>query len=136
MNTYSKKSLEELNTCDVRLQNIFKAILPFRDHVIIQGHRTKEQHLDMIKKGATRVTYDKTMHRFNPSKAIDVSPYPIPLNWGSKSTLELVKFYNFASIVLFEAYKQGVNIRWGGDWDSDGDYSDQKFNDLVHFELR
>jgi peptidoglycan LD-endopeptidase CwlK len=29
----------------------------------------------------------------------------------------------------------GIEIRWGGDWDGDGDLSDHKFNDLPHFEL-
>jgi hypothetical protein len=27
------------------------------------------------------------------------------------------------------------DIRWGGDWDRDNDFSDQKLNDLCHFEL-
>ena len=30
----------------------------------------------------------------------------------------------------------GVNIRWGGDWDSDGDINDNKFDDLVHVEIK
>ena len=29
----------------------------------------------------------------------------------------------------------GVEIRWGGDWDSDTQVKDNKFDDLVHFEL-
>ncbi len=28
-----------------------------------------------------------------------------------------------------------IEIRWGGDWDRDGDTTDQTFNDLVHWEL-
>jgi len=33
------------------------------------------------------------------------------------------------------ASQMGIKIRWGGDWDSDGSVCDNKFNDLVHFEL-
>ena len=28
----------------------------------------------------------------------------------------------------------GIKIRWGGDWDSDTQVNDNKFDDLVHFE--
>ena len=27
------------------------------------------------------------------------------------------------------------NVRWGGDWNMDNNFKDQKFNDLPHFEL-
>ena len=30
----------------------------------------------------------------------------------------------------------GVKIRWGGDWDSDGEIKDNNFDDLVHVEIR
>jgi len=29
-----------------------------------------------------------------------------------------------------------VNIRWGGDWDSDGEVADNSFDDLVHVEIK
>jgi len=29
-----------------------------------------------------------------------------------------------------------VSVRWGGDWDSDGEIADNSFDDLVHVELR
>lgn len=31
--------------------------------------------------------------------------------------------------------QEGVELRWGGDWDRDQDQSDQRWNDLVHVEL-
>jgi peptidoglycan L-alanyl-D-glutamate endopeptidase CwlK len=30
----------------------------------------------------------------------------------------------------------GIKIRWGGDWDSDGDINDNRFDDLVHVEIK
>ena len=48
---------------------------------------------------------------------------------------ERAKFYELAAIVKYEAKKLNVNVRWGGDWDGDGDYTDQTFDDLVHFEF-
>ena len=29
-----------------------------------------------------------------------------------------------------------IEIRWGGDWDGDNEFTDQSFDDLVHFETR
>ena len=29
-----------------------------------------------------------------------------------------------------------VNVRWGGDWDSDGETKDNRFDDLVHVEIK
>jgi peptidoglycan L-alanyl-D-glutamate endopeptidase CwlK len=34
------------------------------------------------------------------------------------------------------ASQMGLKIRWGGDWDMDTQTKDNKFDDLVHFELR
>ena len=34
------------------------------------------------------------------------------------------------------AKQMGINIRFGGDWDSDGDTKDNNFDDLVHVELK
>ena len=33
------------------------------------------------------------------------------------------------------AKELNITIRWGGDWDMDGDTTDQTFNDLCHWEL-
>jgi len=30
----------------------------------------------------------------------------------------------------------GFKIRWGGDWDMDTHTKDNKFDDLVHFEMK
>ena len=34
------------------------------------------------------------------------------------------------------AKQLNVPVRWGGDWDSDGDIKDNGFDDLVHIEIR
>jgi peptidoglycan LD-endopeptidase CwlK len=33
------------------------------------------------------------------------------------------------------AKELGIKVRWGNDWDMDGDLNDQKFIDSPHFEL-
>lgn len=132
---YSNRSLERLRTCDERIQNIFEELIKYHDITIIQGHRTEEQHNDYLARGATKVPYSKTKHRHKPSLAIDAAPWPIPKNWGDRDWKERVKFYELGRLVLVEAKRQNVKIRWGGDWDGDGNYNDQSFDDLVHFEI-
>lgn len=135
MPKFGKTSTARLDTCDSRLRLIFNEIIEHYDCTIIQGYRTPDQHAQYLKEGRTRVPYERSMHRFKPSLAVDAAPWPIPEKWGEKWE-DRVKFYELAALARFIATKHGIKIRWGGDWDSDYDYKDQTFNDLVHFEIR
>jgi len=123
---FSQRSLDHLKTCDERLQRLFEKIVMYFDCTIIEGHRTHERQLELFQNKATRTMNSK--HLATPSKAVDVAPYPI--DWEN-----LKRFYHFAGFVRAFALNYRIPIRWGGDWDSDNDLDDQKFNDLVHFEL-
>ena len=79
--------------------------------------------------GRSKVKYPNGRHNAKPSKAGDVCPYPV--DWD-----DLARFRYFAGFVLGVASQMGINIRWGGDWDSDTFTKDNKFNDLPHFELK
>jgi len=135
MPRFSTNSKRELATCHPILQDIFNEIILHYDCTIIQGHRTGELHKQYLKEGKTRVAYDKSKHRHTPSQAVDVSPYPIPDRWGVANKKEYARFHLFAGKVLGIAEAYGYKIRWGGDWDGDGETSDQTFDDLVHYEI-
>ena len=34
------------------------------------------------------------------------------------------------------ALQLNVPVRWGGDWDGDGEIKDNSFDDLVHIEIK
>jgi len=59
---------------------------------------------------------------------VDVAPYPI--QWKDRE-----RFHYMGGIVRGVASQMGVKVRWGGDWDSDGEIKDNNFDDLVHIEL-
>ena len=40
---YSQKSENQLSTCSVKLQSVFREVLKTYDHSIIIGHRTEEE---------------------------------------------------------------------------------------------
>ena len=65
--------------------------------------------------------------------AVDVVPYfksKPNIRWNDKN-----KFYEFAGFVQGIASQLDIDIRWGGNWDSDDELNDQTFFDLPHFEL-
>lgn len=128
MAKYSKNSLKELGTCDIRIQNIFHKVIKVWDCTILEGHRTKEQQEKAYKTGRSQVQYPNSKHNIFPSIAIDVAPYPIDWN-------DWKRFYHFAGIVIGIAHQMGIKLRWGGNWDSDFSLKDNNFNDLVHFEI-
>ena len=134
MHSFSKTSKNRLAQCHKDLQFIFNEVIKDIDCSILTGHRVKVVQDDayLLKKSKLKFPFSK--HNKTPSLAVDAAPYPI--DWD-----DLRRFYFFAGYVMriatesFRAGKTSHVVRWGGDWDGDYDLKDQKFNDLVHFEL-
>lgn len=133
MPKFSSSSSGKLNTCRESLQRLFEEVVKKHDCIILEGHRNEEKQYKLYKAGKSKVRASK--HNHLPSRAVDVSPYPIPDKWGEKDFKEKAKFYYFAGIVMGTAEQLGINIRWGGNWDGDDSFNDQVFDDLVHFEI-
>jgi peptidoglycan L-alanyl-D-glutamate endopeptidase CwlK len=127
---YSASSAEKLGTCDPRLQRVFLRAADFWDITIMEGHRSVERQKALFRTGASKIdgVRRKGNHNYSPSRAVDAAP--LPLDWRDTQ-----RFYQFGWAIVGLARSMGVMLRWGGDWDSDGDTSDQVFNDLVHFEV-
>ena len=128
MPAFSKKSCSKLATCDPRLQRVFEAVVREFDCTIIEGHRDQERQDRMVEEGKSQVRWPDGKHNTVPSMAVDVTPYPIAWDDRERQTL-------FAGYVLATAKASGVELRWGGDWDRDTEVRDNRFDDLVHFEL-
>lgn len=133
MPRFSKKSSDKLATCALNLQKLFNEVVKEYDCTILEGHRSSSRQYQLYNEGKSKVTISS--HNHNPSRAVDVTPYPIPKDWGENDFKEKAKFYYFAGYVKGVAKKMGVHIRWGGDWDKDHEFNDQTFDDLVHFEI-
>ena len=123
---YSDASESALLSCDQRLQRVFWAAADYWDIKILEGYRTPEKQKELVAAKASRTLRSK--HNLSPSRAVDAAPYPI--DWD-----DIERFYQFGWGIVGLASSMGIKLRWGGDWDSDGDTKDQKFNDLVHFEV-
>ena len=129
MAKFGRSSRERLATCDERLQKVFNEVIKYVDCSIIEGHRSGERQNKLYEEGKTKVKYPHGRHNANPSRAVDVVPYPIDRD-------DRERFHLFAGFVLGIAQSMEINIRWGGDWDSDGEIKDNGFDDLVHIEIR
>ena len=125
MPRYGKVSRKRLKGVNTKLVNVLNELIKIMDVTIIEGLRTKERQEELLKRGATNVKYSKHME----GKAVDVAPYPV--NWDDRE-----RFHYMGGMVRGIGQQLGTKIRWGGDWDSDGEIKDNNFDDLVHIELK
>ena len=127
MPRYRDTSLTRLNTCCVELQNTMRKVIQIVDNSILQGERGEDEQNHYFKTGRSKLRYPQSKHNSSPSLAVDAAPWPI--DWDNRQA-----FYYFGGVVVAVGWSLGYEIRWGGDWDQDNDFHDQKFMDLVHFE--
>lgn len=134
MPMFSQASFSKLSTCHPDLQTVFFEVIRSFDCTILEGFRDQEDQDKAFMEGKSQLKWPHGKHNSQPSMAVDVAPYPV--EWQN-----VKRFCWFAGYVLGIAQKlkdEGKIIhalRWGGDWNHDFDINDNKFNDLVHFEI-
>ena len=128
MFSYGETSLKRLSECDQDLQDIMFEAIDMMDLTILQGHRPKVEQDEYFALGTSEVQWPHSKHNSRPSKAVDVAPYPV--EWADRE-----RMHYMAGMIKGIADQKGIAIRWGGDWDMDGEVKDNSFDDLVHFEL-
>tara|TARA_R110000824_G_scaffold9859_10_gene43689 strand:- start:20569 stop:20961 length:393 start_codon:yes stop_codon:yes gene_type:complete len=128
MAKFGKTSKERLATCDKKLQKVFNEVIKYIDCSILEGHRNEERQDKLFDEGKTKVKYPRGRHNSYPSRAVDVTPYPVDWNDRERQTL-------FAGFVIGIARSMDIRLRWGGDWDMDFKVMDNRFDDFPHFEI-
>jgi len=129
MAKFGRRSKENLATCDKKLQDVLNEVIKHVDCSVIEGHRSGERQNKLFNEGKTKVKYPNGRHNANPSRAVDVVPYPV--DWNDRE-----RFHLFAGFVLGIAQSMGIKLRWGGDWNMNFEVDDNKFDDFPHFELK
>lgn len=128
MPSFSDESLEKLKTCDALLRVVFNEVIKHFDCIVLCGFRNQTDQDAAFASGASKLRWPLGEHNKIPSKAVDVVPYPI--DWNDTDRMRF-----FAGFVLGIATTMQIKLRWGGDWDCDTKTKDNKFQDLLHFEL-
>ena len=139
MPAFSPKSLAFLANANDDLVRVFTEAIKHVDFSILGSIRTVEQQRENVAKGLSKTMDSK--HLPGPdgkARACDVAPYP--QRWDDKvdakmTTWEVDQVY-FAGFVMGVAAMLGVDLRYGGDWNSDEALIGSGFRDLDHFELK
>jgi hypothetical protein len=145
MRQFGNKSKTQMSTLHPELRRLLEHVLQVMDITVTEGHRGEAAQNEAQRTGKSKLRFPDGAHNSFPSNAVDIAPWPIPDNWGDpgpdklytlEELRERAKFYYLAGIAQGIAYELGIPLRWGGDWNMDNQFKDQKFDDLVHFELR
>ena len=147
----SKLSLGRLEGVNPDLVKVVQRAIEItpQDFMVVEGVRSKEQCYINYGKGRTaaqciakgvpakyaqpklaEVTWltNPLSSKHVTGKAVDLVPYPV--DWNDVS-----KFDQIAKAMFAAAKELGVPIRWGADWDSDGNYREKGEYDSPHFEI-
>jgi peptidoglycan L-alanyl-D-glutamate endopeptidase CwlK len=116
-----------LATCDKRLQQVVLAVFQRMDFVVLCGFRNERDQNDAFEQGRSKVKWPNSRHNRSPSKAVDLAP--LPIDWK-----DTTRFKELAAIMIEEAQRLGIKLRWGGDFNQNG-LPDDRFVDMPHFEI-
>ena len=151
---FSQKSQNRLNTCNPLLVELFRHVVVNFDCTILEGARSENRQMTLLKEGRTKLEYPLSKHNVGPgadrdlSDAVDVVPYPI--DWCFEDDLictcsgeeinmhtlhNIQRWFKFIGYVQGVAAEMGIPLISGADWDGDNCMADQKFDDLPHFEV-
>ena len=148
--SFGRRSEAQFVTLHHDLQIVYTGAIEVFDFSIIQGARTIEQQILNVTNRVSKTLDSRHIPRdleghYDPNKpgsAGDTTPYtegvnPYALDSDPRHVREKKKhrFYYMQGVFLHVAHREGIVIRQGVDWDMDGDFFDQKFDDLGHLEL-
>ncbi len=132
MRQWGKKSKRVYRELDPRLQRVVDRLLhEVADISLITGFRNQTVQNEMYLTGHSKTPWPRSKHNRVPALAVDLQPHPMPSRreklWASLAYI--------AGQAIQIGLSEGVALRWGGDWDRDGDLTDQSFDDLFHIEI-
>jgi len=128
MYEYSERSLKNLESCDRHIKFIMLEVIKRVDCSIIWGHRGEKEQDIAFHTGYSEKEYPDSKHNVYPSEAIDVIPYPS--KWEKERN-----FYFLAGEIFAIAYIFNIELRWGGDFNCDRNFYNDRWLDLGHFEI-
>lgn len=148
--SFGRNSMAQYVTLHHDLQLVLNEAIEVFDFSIDEGARSIETQIRYIRRGVTRTLDSYHIPRDEhgryapnePALAADLIPYTKGVDpWPRDSDSSLVRekkkarFYYMQGILRRASETLGIQVRGGQDWDMDGDFFDQSFDDLGHVEL-
>lgn len=128
-------------TCHQDLQLIVDTSIQITvvDFGISEGHRSKTLQLEYFQKGLSDkdgIT-DPSKHNYMPSLALDFYAFVNgKASYDPEHLSYLAGLFHGVAEMLLAQGKISHRLRWGGNWDQDGEILlDQEFDDRPHIEL-
>lgn len=94
------------------------------------GFRTAEQQNQLFKQGVSQRDGYKLISNHQTGNAVDLNIF-VGNNLVQNDKMSCI----VAGVILTCAEELNMHIRWGLDWNENGDIRDNKFNDIYHFEI-
>ena len=137
MPVFSKRSLKARAELHPLLQRVVDEAIKEVDFVILDAQRGRAEQEKAFRSGFSKARFSQSAHNYVPAIAFDIVPYPI--TWKPN------KFKEIAKVIGYYDQRQGdgrglalklkIPLRWGADWDMDGEWNDERFLDWGHWEL-
>lgn len=128
MPSFSKQSLASLEQLHPKLQELFKEAIKIIDFKILDAQRGRTAQELAFKEGHSKVHFGNSAHNWSPAVAADL--FPAPYKWS-----DMQSFIHLSAVVLPLAKKLSIPIRWGGDFNMDGNKTKSDSWDPGHYEL-
>ena len=120
MSHYGAASRAKLETCHEELVAVCFAVIPFFDNTVIWGARGEVAQNQAFDLGYSLLRWPNSLHNVAPpelSGAIDLAPWHSArphIRWNAER-----EFVYLAGHIMQAARALGVNLRYGGDFNSD-----------------
>lgn len=108
---FSDTSIKRLSGVNDNLVRVVKRALQIttQDFAVLEGLRTKERQAELVRKGASQTMNSRHL----TGNAVDLVPIV-----NGKVSWDWKYFYPIAEAMREAAKELGVNVRWGGSWES------------------
>jgi peptidoglycan L-alanyl-D-glutamate endopeptidase CwlK len=133
---------EKLATCRPELIQVFTAVGKVMDCEALVGHRGEQDQNRAVAERRSTKPWPTGEHNKLPSAAVDVAPkLPDTLKrkgltvWNIEDPEVECLWWRLVYLILRTAERLGIKLRWGMDWDGDGDVTDTRLRDWPHWEL-
>lgn len=126
MPSFGKASLAARAKLHNHLKLIVDLAIKEIDFKILDATRGRLAQEKAYKLGHSKAKFGQSAHNYVPAIAVDL--FPAPYDWDNREA-----FIKLSKVILRIAKEHSIPIRWGGDWNMDGNLSDGW--DMPHFEL-
>lgn len=138
MYKYSKISSIRLLNAHPALQEVFNRLINYVNLGVTCSLRTIEEQKKMVVDKKSKTMNSKHLSKRDRGLGDEECSRAIDFVWYNNHKKDYswnpLVYRVIGPAIVQVAKEMGYEFRWGGDWDQDGDQTDQTFMDLVHIE--